>query len=202
MNARQRRISVLAILAVVSLGMSAAAMAWACSPQAYIFLSSTGGHAGQRMTVNGHGFIDGPVQIRWNGAYGALVGTTRGPDFSTTIRVPANAAPGIAYIHGVARDAAGRLVGDAVKAFRVVRSKHALGCRGHLRLSRRNADHRLRLSRYVPCTRKQRPAPDFSTGLLFTAALRIGILFRVHWRRDEACAGAIDVDWRRARVSC
>ncbi|MDQ6745311.1 MAG: hypothetical protein M3Z27_04750 [Actinomycetota bacterium] len=126
------------------------------------------------MTVNGHGFIDGPVQIRWNGTYGAVVGTTRGPAFSTTIRVPANAAPGFAYIQGVARDAAGRIVGDAVKAFQVIRIKHALGCHRHLRLSRRTADRRRRLSLYVPCSRKQRPALDSWTGLLFTVALRIG----------------------------
>ena len=178
-------------------------MAWACSPQAYIFLSSTGGARWpeddrERARFHRRAGAD-RVERRLRSA-GGHDSRTR---FSTTIRVPANAAPSIAYIHGVARDAAGKACRRCGQSL----PSGPFQTRARMSWSPPAVQEKRRppaasLSRYVPCTRKQRPAPDFSTGLLFTTALRIGILFRVHWRRDEACAGAIDVDWRRARVSC
>ncbi len=182
--------------------MSAAAMAWACSPQAYIFLSSTGGARWpeddrERARFHRRAGAD-RVERRLRSA-GGHDSRTR---FSTTIRVPANAAPSIAYIHGVARDAAG-------KACRRCGQSLPSG----------PFQTRARMSWSPPAVQEKRRPPAASLPLRTVhekAAPGTRLLDRsslhhrppnrdplsCHWRRDEACAGAIDVDWRRARVSC
>jgi hypothetical protein len=93
-----RRISLLAftVLAVASAG---AALAWACTPQAYIDVSPTTANPGDSVTVTGRGFIDGPVSISLNGTG---VGNASGPSFSTTVTIPADAQPGIQYVAATA----------------------------------------------------------------------------------------------------
>jgi hypothetical protein len=99
----------LAILAVAACG---AAVAWACTPSAFISVQGAGGQdfgpAGSQATVQGSGFSDGAkVQIRWNSADGPTLATATGPRFSVAVTIPANAADGVYYIVATAVDSEG-----------------------------------------------------------------------------------------------
>jgi len=96
-----------------------AALAWACTPQAYIELSRASASPGDTVTVTGRGFIPREVQIRWNGSSGPLLAKATGPDFSVEVTVP-RAGPGTYYPHAVARGADGLVVGDAHRPLRVL----------------------------------------------------------------------------------
>lgn len=96
-----------------------AALAWACTPQAYIELSRASASPGGTVTVRGRGFIPREVQIRWNGSSGPLLAKATGPDFSVEVTVPRE-GPGTYYPHAVARGSDGLVVGDAHRPLRVL----------------------------------------------------------------------------------
>ncbi len=118
MSNRHHRISVLAVLAVASLGMFSAALAWACTPQSHIDLGATSGHPGDSIAVSGNAFLSGPVEIHWNSSTGPLLATATGPAFTVNVTLPKVAA-GVYYLHGVARDSTGNIAGDAARALQV-----------------------------------------------------------------------------------
>ncbi len=118
MSTRGHRISVLGILTVLAVAASSAAVAWACTTQSYLDLGATAGHPGDTVAVTGSLFVKAPVEIRWNGAHGPLLGTGAGPGPTTVNVTIPDAPPGTYYLHGVARDADGNIF-DAKTAFTI-----------------------------------------------------------------------------------
>lgn len=89
----------LALLAVLSLAVVGAGIAWACTPQATLDQPNPGsGEAGTDVTLSGRGFpAEEAVRIRWNDANGPLLATVNAnanQAFTVTVRVPADAAEG------------------------------------------------------------------------------------------------------------
>ena len=113
----RRRLLVTAFVGALGVVASFAALAWACTPQAYIDVGGASGPAGTAVNITGRGFVAAPVEITWSG--GGVLGTATGPDFSVTVQIPA-AAPGVYYITATARDSASGVVGRATRAFEVV----------------------------------------------------------------------------------
>jgi hypothetical protein len=91
-------------------------LAWGCTPQAAITLQPAAAVAGGQVAVSGSSFVDGPVEIRWGSASGAVIATGHGPSFTATATIP-RAAPGTYYVVAVARD--GDEVWTASQAFEV-----------------------------------------------------------------------------------
>ena len=122
---RTVRRSVLTLFAALTAVVGVAALAWACTPQAYLYLSPTsvepsseqGGTAGATVTVTGTGFVPGPVQISLDA--GPTLATATGPEFSVAVRVPATAAAGVHYLRGVAYQPDGTVAGEASRALLV-----------------------------------------------------------------------------------
>ncbi|MGH2810872.1 MAG: hypothetical protein ACRDIA_08320 [Actinomycetota bacterium] len=86
--------------------LALAAVAWACTPSAYLYpISPGGGQPGSEVTVRGGQFGTGTVEIRWASDNGRLLGTALGPEFSTKVTLP-DRAEGVHYIVAVARDGA------------------------------------------------------------------------------------------------
>lgn len=78
-------------------------MAWACTPNAVVTpLTPQSGHAGTSVTVTGDTFSNGVVDVHWGSATGHLLGSTTGPNFSVTVRIP-DARPGIYAVVAVDR---------------------------------------------------------------------------------------------------
>lgn len=104
MSQRQRRISLLGTLSALATIVATAAVAWACTADSYVDLSSTTGKAGDTITVNGKGFVGGaPVEIRWDGTGGPLMGTGQGPRPTVNVTIP-DVPPGTYYVFGIARE--------------------------------------------------------------------------------------------------
>jgi hypothetical protein len=118
MSIRHRRISLLAVGVALCLGMSFAALAWACTPQSFIDLGTTSGHPGATVTVTGRGFVNAPVQIRWNDNGGPVLATGTGPQFRVTVTIPRVPA-GTYYLTAIAREN-GAIIGNPVRAFQVL----------------------------------------------------------------------------------
>lgn len=115
-----RRIA-LAALTLTGLLLGGASLAWACTAQAYITLSTRSGEAGSRITVTGERFAPGPVEIRWDSPSGPVIGEARGPSFSVRVQTPSNAAPDVYHITAVGYTAAGSAVaGKASAPFEVL----------------------------------------------------------------------------------
>ena len=117
MSRKRHRFST-ATLVALALATCAAAVAWACTPSAYIGLSGTSFHPGSSVTVTGNGFIDAPVEIRWSGPGAGVLAVARGPSFSATFTVP-SAPPGRYYVQATARDANGTTIGHASRPLQI-----------------------------------------------------------------------------------
>ena len=72
------------------------------APSATVAPSS--GPAGSRITVTGTGFDPGPVDIRWGGASGPVIGAGMGPDFTVEATVPDEPAGTRSSVVAVPRD--------------------------------------------------------------------------------------------------
>lgn len=108
-------IAVAALASVVTVAMSTAA---ACVPMPFVSIQPrASGPAGSAVTVAGASF-PGPVELRWNGPDGTLLGSAEGPDFSKEVKVPA-APQGLYVVFAVARDPGGGVAGTASAAFQV-----------------------------------------------------------------------------------
>jgi len=94
-----RRITTV-LLGSASAVLGVAAIAWACTPQAYISVSPGSGGQGTQATVSGGSFTAAPVQIHWGSASGPVIGNAVGPRFSTSVTIPAS-APDVYYIVAV-----------------------------------------------------------------------------------------------------
>lgn len=97
---RMRRIVVTMIAAGALVVLAGAA--WACSPQAKVFLSPKSGHPGMGVEVQGRHFNDGEVSLYWSGDKGGDRQHLKDVDapngnFDTEITVPASAERGETY---------------------------------------------------------------------------------------------------------
>src|SRR3954453_18528554 len=108
-----RRMSLLVVLGVLSSGVVAAGLAFACSPQANIGLGGvTSGLDGSQVGVSGGSFpAGGRVELRWGSAAGPLLATATGPGFSTGVTIP-QADPGVYAIKAVGFNADGSSAGQ------------------------------------------------------------------------------------------
>ncbi|HET7487843.1 MAG TPA: hypothetical protein VFJ85_07935 [Acidimicrobiales bacterium] len=90
------------MLAGAAVVAGAASGAWACVPQPVLTVEpQASGAPGARITVDGM-FVDGDVEIRWNGVDGPELATTSGPHFSVAATVP-EAVDGLYAILAVSR---------------------------------------------------------------------------------------------------
>lgn len=77
-------------------------LAWACTPQASIWLDPDSGRAGSEAVVHGRDFHKGPVEIRWGDLTGPVIGRAMGPRFATAVTVPTDADPDTYTVMGLA----------------------------------------------------------------------------------------------------
>lgn len=72
--------------------MSWVSSGWACIPQPKLvsLQPQASGPAGSRVTVQGLGFDQGPIEIRWNGSDGPQLAKAEGPNFSAEITIPSS----------------------------------------------------------------------------------------------------------------
>lgn len=116
---RNRIISVgfAAYIAVFVVG----AVAWACTPSAYLYpVSPSSGAAGSEATLRGGQFGMGSVEIRWGSENGKLLAKALGPDFAAKVVIP-DKAEGVYYLVAVARDPAdpSRILARRAEAFQI-----------------------------------------------------------------------------------
>ena len=114
----RRRFLVTAFAGALGVVATFTALAWACTPQAYIDIPGASGPAGTSVTIAGRGFVAAPVEITWSGG-DTVLGTATGPDFAVTVQIP-EAAPGVYYISATGRDTGSGVIGHATRAFEVV----------------------------------------------------------------------------------
>lgn len=101
---RVRRSGILVGAAIVVAVVAATSVAWACTAWTGMYpLSEPAGPAGTEVTVRGTSPIPGPVEIRWDGLKGKILGVTQagareqGGEFIADVKIP-KAAPGVHYV--------------------------------------------------------------------------------------------------------
>lgn len=91
--------------------LTLAATSWACAPQMGITPNS--GPPGGWTQVDGEYFADGSlVALHWNGANGPILGMAKGPVFLISVRIPANANPGVYWIVAIDHGTGSVIVSD------------------------------------------------------------------------------------------
>ena len=107
---RMSRTLLLGMLGSLGVMTAFAGLAWACTPQARIRLS-TGSVSteGSTITVTGTQFVPGPVEIRLDS--GPILAVATGPDFTTTITLP-KAKRGVYFVRAIADQSEGQDFGD------------------------------------------------------------------------------------------
>lgn len=101
---RVRRSGVLAGAGLVAAVVAATSIAWACTAWTGMYpLSEPAGPSGTEVTVRGTSPVAGPVEIRWDGLKGKVLGVTQaaareqGGEFVADVKIP-KAAPGVHYV--------------------------------------------------------------------------------------------------------
>lgn len=123
---RRTRLMVLSTLGAASVCLAMAALAWACTPQAFISLSPSSGLPGTVVTVSGHGFVSGgPVEVRMGAVNGAPITTATGSTFAVTVTIPQSAAGGYQTLGAIGYDTSGQAQGSAAATFLVQRDAPA-----------------------------------------------------------------------------
>lgn len=117
MSGRARRMWMVT-LGVLAAGLSAVAVAWACTPTADMTVDRASGPPGTQVTLTGTKFDQGIVEIRWATTDSAPIATAQGPDFSLTVTIP-DAAPGYYQFGGVGYTRDGQAAGEAYVSFQV-----------------------------------------------------------------------------------
>ena len=104
------------VLGVVLLG----AAAWACVPQPKLVtvLPGASGPPGSKVTVDGLGFDQDRIEVRWNGRDGEVLARAQGPDFSVSATIP-QAPPGLYALIVLSRRANGSIGNTGRAAFQV-----------------------------------------------------------------------------------
>lgn len=86
----RRAVPWVVLLAVLAAAMGSITTAWACVPMAKLISLQPGpsGPSGSKVVVNGLGFEQSPVELRWNAPDGPRLGSARGPNFSAKVTIP------------------------------------------------------------------------------------------------------------------
>lgn len=116
MSSRRTATCIALLMGLVLIGAGSGALA--CTPGASMSVNPRTGAAETTATVKGTSFIEGDVEIRWHTMTGLVLGTARGPSFSTSVTIP-NVEPGVYYVLAIARDATGELRGKSSSPFEV-----------------------------------------------------------------------------------
>src|SRR4051794_7645607 len=118
---RRARLVWLSVVVLAAAGLGVAALAWACTPQAYISLSPSSGPPGTVVTVTGSRFVaDGRVELRLNSVDSAPVATATGPSFSVQVTIPQDVQPGATVLIGATGyDQDGQAVSQPATGYRV-----------------------------------------------------------------------------------
>ncbi len=96
----------LGLLGALALTTAFAGLAWACTPQARIKLSTASvSTEGTTITVTGTQFVPAPVEIRLD--TGAKLATVTGPSFVVDVKIP-KAAPGTYFLRATANGSSGK----------------------------------------------------------------------------------------------
>lgn len=91
--------------------LTLAATSWACAPQMGITPNS--GPPGGWTQVDGEYFADGSlVALHWNSARGPILGMVTGPVFLISVRIPADANPGVYWIVAIDHGTGSVIVSD------------------------------------------------------------------------------------------
>ena len=110
------------LLGPLAVAVGLVGVAWACTPAAQFSLSTVAAPAGTAVSVAGSSFpVDQDVSVRWNSAGGPVLGSGKGPSFTTTVTIP-DADPGIYYIVATTSNPDGSPGWAAVRSFQVVAS--------------------------------------------------------------------------------
>lgn len=110
------------VLALVAVVFHTVGPAWACVPIPQALTSLTprsSGPPGSEVTVNGLGYDEGPIEVRWNGVGGQRLASATGPDFSVLVTIP-DAVEGLYGIVVVSRARDGSIGSAGSAAFQVV----------------------------------------------------------------------------------
>ena len=101
---RVRRGGIVVGTGVVAAAVAVASAAWACTAWTGMYpLSQPAGPPGTEVTVRGTSPVAGPVEIRWDGLQGRLLGTAQagpreqGGEFLADVTIP-KAGPGVHYV--------------------------------------------------------------------------------------------------------
>ncbi len=105
MSRRARRTATI-LVGLGAIVLSAAALAWACTPQAAISAAPGSGPSGTRVTITGTSFTPGAVRIHWGSSTGPVIGAATGPEFTTTVTIPQSRAD-VYYIRAVGPEGSG-----------------------------------------------------------------------------------------------
>lgn len=109
---------------VVTSVLGLASLAWACTVQARVgAINPEAGPPGTRVTISVEDFNPGPVDIRWNGTDGLVLGTANGPSMSMTVTIPDD-APGFYSVVAV-QGSGSDVVGKASASFEVTMASFA-----------------------------------------------------------------------------
>lgn len=115
-----------------ALALVLAGVAWACTAVPSCAGAPDSGPAGTRVTLNCIGFNQqSPVEIRWGGSDGPVVGSTetsaRDGSFAVSFTPPADAPADVHYVVAVQRDAAGSVLRKASTTFELTTPGEAAG---------------------------------------------------------------------------
>lgn len=78
------------LLAIVTATLGSISTTWACVPMAKLISLRPGssGPPESKVVINGLGFEQSQVELRWNSPDGPRLGTARGPNFSMKVTIP------------------------------------------------------------------------------------------------------------------
>lgn len=115
-------------LAALSVVLGTAGTGYACVPQPFITIRPLASAvAGAQVTVDGQLFDSGTrIEIRWNAADGAVLGTAQSADFSVPVTVP-QGPPGLYTVLAVSRSPSGVQGSVARAALQVTEPGATLG---------------------------------------------------------------------------
>lgn len=115
-----------ALLATAAFAIASCAIAWACVPMARLISvqPDSTGPAASRVVVNGLGFEQTPVELRWNAPGGLRLGTARGPEFSIKVVIP-NVADGLYTLIAIERQQDGSIGNTGSAPFAVTARRDA-----------------------------------------------------------------------------
>lgn len=106
--------------------LSAAAVAWACTAQLPMSVKPGAAAPGTPVTVSGES-ARGPVELRWNGVDGPLVGRAAdGSAFALGFKVP-DVAPGVYTLVALARSSDGTVASKGTASFEVTTASSVAG---------------------------------------------------------------------------